>query len=182
LGNHQVATALLDGLSDRAIDEQFVVNGEVYDGTEYLNEHPGGAESILLMAGDDASDDFMAIHSIDAKRKLQQYHIGTLVKSSESEADASQNVSDVSSTQFLQPKVWKTIKLTEARRINHDVFLYRFSLGSDLPLGLPIGHHVFIRLKDKDTGETVQRAYTPVSEGDAVGSIDFLIKSVETDV
>jgi nitrate reductase (NAD(P)H) len=47
-----------------------VVNGEVYDATEYLDEHPGGAHSILLLAGDNATDDFMAIHSTDAKRKL----------------------------------------------------------------------------------------------------------------
>jgi nitrate reductase (NAD(P)H) len=37
---------------------------------------------------------------------------------------------------------------------------------------------VYVRLKRKDTGEVVQRAYTPVSKDDAVGYIDFLIKSV----
>ena len=41
----------------------FVVNGEVYDGTGFLDKHPGGAESITLVAGEDASEDFMAIHS-----------------------------------------------------------------------------------------------------------------------
>ena len=49
----------------------FVVNGEVYDGTAFLNEHPGGADSIWLAAGEpDASEDFFAIHSDDAKRRL----------------------------------------------------------------------------------------------------------------
>lgn len=46
------------------------MNGEVYDGTTYLKDHPGGADSILLMAGEDATDDFVAIHSMDATAKL----------------------------------------------------------------------------------------------------------------
>lgn len=39
----------------------FVVNGEVYDGTSFMKEHPGGAQSILSAAGLDSSDEFMAI-------------------------------------------------------------------------------------------------------------------------
>ena|ERR1700733_5937527 len=49
----------------------FVVKGEVYDGTDFLSEHPGGADSIWLVAGDlDATEDFLAIHSPDSKKKL----------------------------------------------------------------------------------------------------------------
>ena len=29
----------------------------VYDGTGFLKDHPGGAESITLMAGEDATED-----------------------------------------------------------------------------------------------------------------------------
>jgi nitrate reductase (NAD(P)H) len=39
----------------------FVVNGEVYDGTKFLEGHPGGAQSIISAAGLDATDEFMAI-------------------------------------------------------------------------------------------------------------------------
>jgi nitrate reductase (NAD(P)H) len=39
----------------------FVVNGEVYDGTSFLEGHPGGATSIIGAAGQDATDEFMAI-------------------------------------------------------------------------------------------------------------------------
>ena len=39
----------------------FVVNGEVYDGTAFLKEHPGGAQSIFSAAGLDSTDEFMAI-------------------------------------------------------------------------------------------------------------------------
>jgi nitrate reductase (NAD(P)H) len=39
----------------------FVINGEVYDGTPFLNDHPGGATSIIATAGQDCTDEFMAI-------------------------------------------------------------------------------------------------------------------------
>lgn len=42
----------------------FVVNGEVYDGTAFLEGHPGGAQSIISAAGLDASDEFMAIRKL----------------------------------------------------------------------------------------------------------------------
>lgn len=39
----------------------FVVSGEVYDGTKFLDGHPGGAQSIISSAGQDVSEDFLAI-------------------------------------------------------------------------------------------------------------------------
>jgi nitrate reductase (NAD(P)H) len=39
----------------------FVVEGEVYDGTAFLQGHPGGAQSIISAAGLDASEEFLAI-------------------------------------------------------------------------------------------------------------------------
>ena len=39
----------------------FVVNGEVYDGTPFLEGHPGGAASIVGAAGQDATEAFMTI-------------------------------------------------------------------------------------------------------------------------
>ena len=39
----------------------FVLHGEVYDGTPFMKEHPGGAQSIISAAGLDTSDEFMAI-------------------------------------------------------------------------------------------------------------------------
>ena len=41
----------------------FVHEGKVYDGTPFLADHPGGAESILIIGGQDATEDFNAIHS-----------------------------------------------------------------------------------------------------------------------
>lgn len=45
----------------------FVVNGEVYDGSGYLKGHPGGAQSILAVAGTDATEEFMAIREFSPR-------------------------------------------------------------------------------------------------------------------
>ena len=50
----------------------FVVKGQVYDGTPFLQQHPGGSDSILLHAGKDASDDFIDIHSTESKKQLAE--------------------------------------------------------------------------------------------------------------
>ena len=41
----------------------FVYEGKVYDATPFLEDHPGGADSILIATGADATEDFNAIHS-----------------------------------------------------------------------------------------------------------------------
>ena len=51
----------------------------MYDGTDYLKDHPGGADSILLLAGEDATEDFVAIHSADAKKKLSEVRLNATV-------------------------------------------------------------------------------------------------------
>jgi nitrate reductase (NAD(P)H) len=104
----------------------------------------------------------------------RQYHIGTLVKSSETRAT---EVADDPSAPFLDPKVWKSAKLTSVKRVNHDSFIFYFALSDpQRMLGLAIGQHVFLRLKDPLTGEMIQRAYTPISKNTALGSIELLVK------
>ncbi|PCH33007.1 nitrate reductase [Wolfiporia cocos MD-104 SS10] len=154
----------------------FVVNGEIYDATSYLDDHPGGADSIRLLAGQDATDDFMAIHSTDAKRQLQQFYIGTF-DNSDTHSSKSAIRSPLGPTHFLSPREWKRVILSEMRMLNHNSLWLRFALpGSQQTLGLPVGQHVFVRLRRKDTGDMVQRAYTPVSVQDAVGFVDFIVK------
>ena len=78
---------------------------------------------------------------------------------------------------FLDPKIWKSVTLSNVQAINHDSFIYRFSLPlSDGRLELPVGQHVYVRLRRKDTQELVQRAYTPVSKENDCGTMDILIK------
>ncbi|GAA5958088.1 hypothetical protein JCM21900_003582 [Sporobolomyces salmonicolor] len=170
----------------------FVVNGEVYDGTGFLKDHPGGSESITLVAGEDASEDFMAIHSLAAKLRLAEFHIGTLVAGEDGPVSTGEAVSSVPDPIFLSKTKWKSAKLVEISYVNHDSRLYRFALEHpEQPLGLPTGQHVYARLRRKISpedaehrgedkvpveGELVQRAYTPVSMSNAKGFLDLLIK------
>lgn len=49
---------------DGEVETWFVVNGHVYDGTKFLEGHPGGAASIFGAAGQDASEEFLAIREL----------------------------------------------------------------------------------------------------------------------
>jgi Cytochrome b5-like Heme/Steroid binding domain len=51
---------------------------QVFDGTKFLPDHPGGAESILMAGGVDATDDFNAVHSDAAKQQLRQFYIAEM--------------------------------------------------------------------------------------------------------
>lgn len=51
----------------------------VYDATPYLDDHPGGAEVMLDVAGQDADEFFEDIgHSQDARDELKKHLIGSL--------------------------------------------------------------------------------------------------------
>ncbi len=41
---------------------QVILNGKVYDVTEFMPDHPGGKKAIMLYAGKDASEEFNMLH------------------------------------------------------------------------------------------------------------------------
>ncbi|KAI0447373.1 nitrate reductase [Xylaria telfairii] len=166
---------------DGETEPWFVVNGEVYDGTGFLEGHPGGPTSITGAAGQDASEEFLAIHSENAKAMLVDYHIGTLDKTSQSllstdsEAAVPENAPprDV----FLNPKAWTKAILSAKTSVSPDTKIFTFELEhADQAIGLPIGQHVMMRLRDPVTREAILRAYTPLSPSNARGKLDVLIK------
>lgn len=183
--NHIVTTAELAAHADGEGPEPwFVVHGHVYDGTGFLQDHPGGDQSIRLVAGEDATEDFMAIHSMDAKKMLRDYHVGRLEVPAAGSTPAAATVeADVVELDkpYLDPKKWRATRLVSKQIISPDARIFRFALGGpDQELGLPVGQHVFVRVRRKDpkTGvvETVQRAYTPYSGNTQRGYLDILIK------
>ena len=158
---------------------------QVYDGTDFLEKHPGGENSITLVAGQDATEDFIAIHSSDARKQLADFHIGTLVGTLSSNSTHQEDGS--SSRCFLNNK-WKKVVLTNIESVSPDAKIFRFALDNpDQEIGLPIGQHVYVRLKRKFKAtnrenseaaqiELVQRAYTPLSRSQDRGSVDLLVK------
>ena len=137
----------------------------------------------MLVAGEDATEDFMAIHSADARKQLADFHIGTLVGTQSSKKFEDEETSG----SFLHPKKWKQVKLSRIEGVSKDTKIFRFQLSDAEELGLPFGQHVYVRLRRKVAhkerseivqGEVVQRAYTPLSKRNAKGFIDLLIKYV----
>ncbi|XP_034937715.1 cytochrome b5-like [Chelonus insularis] len=58
-----------------------VIKDVVYDVSNYLESHPGGAELLLEYAGKDATAAFYDFgHSSNAKNTLQSYKIGELIE------------------------------------------------------------------------------------------------------
>ncbi|XP_066249017.1 cytochrome b5-like isoform X2 [Euwallacea similis] len=58
----------------------FIINNDVYDVTEFLNEHPGGEEVLIEQAGKEATEAFEDVgHSSDAREMMEKYKIGTIV-------------------------------------------------------------------------------------------------------
>jgi len=58
------------------------VNGDVYDVTAWINQHPGGAQAILGMCGIDGSDAFNGQHGGQRRpaTELASFKIGTLAQ------------------------------------------------------------------------------------------------------
>ncbi|CEO58990.1 Putative Nitrate reductase [Penicillium brasilianum] len=156
----------------------FVVNGEVYDGTGFLEGHPGGAISITSSAGLDVSEDFLAIHSETAKLMMPDYHIGTLdaasLKALSSNTGA---MSDEPRPTFLQSRAWSKLKLSEVKTVSWDTRIFVFDLEHEKQtLGLPIGQHLMIKINDPDSKEAIIRSYTPISDTQMEGKMELLVK------
>ncbi|CCX12219.1 Similar to Nitrate reductase [NADPH]; acc. no. P22945 [Pyronema omphalodes CBS 100304] len=167
----------------------FVVEGQVYDGTPFLKEHPGGATSIINVAATDATDEFVGIHSESAKGMMPTYHIGTLSPAALSALlnPAAETPASVETpvttepieitTPFLEPKTWKGLVLSAKRAISSDTKIFTFTLPSaSQPLGLPVGQHLLMRIKNPVSGKFCIRAYTPLSTAETKGSVDVLVK------
>jgi len=166
---------------DKEDSPWFVVNGEVYDGTKFLEGHPGGAQSIISAAGIDSSEEFMAIHSETAKAMMPEYHIGTLDDAAKAalllDGDVETSTTGEPRPNFLQPKFWGKAILHGKKSVSWDTRIFTYKLEHpEQGLGLPIGQHLMVRLKDPVTREAIIRSYTPISEISDKGFMDMLVK------
>ncbi|KAJ4812619.1 Nitrate reductase [Rhynchospora pubera] len=164
-----------------------VVHGHVYDCTAFLKDHPGGADSILINAGTDCTEEFDSIHSDKAKALLDTYRIGELITTgytSDTSVHGGSNLSFLSTIReslkvpnvaLANPKEKVQCRLVSKTEVSRDVRLFRFKLpSSEQTLGLPIGKHVFVYANID--GKLCMRAYTPTSSVDEVGYFELLIK------
>ncbi|OMO81268.1 Oxidoreductase FAD/NAD(P)-binding protein [Corchorus capsularis] len=80
----------------------------------------------------------------------------------------------------LNPDKWIEFKLQDTARVSHNTELFRFSFDPSAKLGLDVASCILTRapLGQDDEGKTkyVIRPYTPISDPDAKGYFDLLIK------
>lgn len=169
----------------------FVVKGLVYDGTPFLDAHPGGSSSMLIVAGQEATDDFESTHSQKAWKQLEDYYMGPL-RTQDSPVNQDVACASMSGQGLLgrlwarlfassEPeapfltKQWQQLPLVEKITVSADTRIFRLGLPHpSMRLGLPTGSHIF--LKAKINGETVMRPYSPMTDDDTLGYVDFLVK------
>lgn len=111
---------------------------------------------------------------------LRDYHIGTLDSAAlavlaDGEIGEDEGVSPRET--FLRAKVWTKAILAEKTTISTDTKIFTFNLEhADQLIGLPIGQHLMMRLRDPVTREAIIRSYTPISEGSTRGKLEVLVK------
>lgn len=110
---------------------------------------------------------------------MPTYHIGSLAP----EALAALSNSEATEVPteprpiFLSNKTWRNVKLHSKRTVSWDTRIFTFKLEHDAQiLGLPIGQHLMIKLRDPATREAIIRSYTPISETNKRGYLDVLVK------
>ncbi|CAG8482950.1 2965_t:CDS:2 [Paraglomus brasilianum] len=169
---------------DNERDCWIAVGGKVYDCTKFLDQHPGGADSIIINAGTDCTEEFDAIHSKKARNMLSDYYIGNLENGNNvpsttplvTPKPAPFIQPSISGSTALNPRLWLPCPLVFKTHLSHDTRIFRFALPSkDQKLGLPSGNHIFIR--GSVDGKNVIRAYTPITRpDDCPGYFELLIK------
>jgi nitrate reductase (NAD(P)H) len=113
---------------------------------------------------------------------MPTYHIGSLDDAAkkaltDSEANATVDGTAEPRPTFLQSKFWNKAVLHGKRIVSWDTRIFTFQLDhATQRLGLPVGQHLMVRLKDPKTNESIIRSYTPISEINDQGFMDMLVK------
>lgn len=72
---------------DTEEDCWLVIRGKVYNVSSYLDDHPGGVEIVMDLAGQDATEDYDDVgHSEEADGMLVDYYVGDLNQDSKNKA------------------------------------------------------------------------------------------------
>ncbi|KAI9474233.1 MAG: nitrate reductase [Benjaminiella poitrasii] len=191
--DNTLKTFSLEEMAKHTTDDDcwLLYDGYVYDCTSFLKEHPGGAQSIILAAGSDCTDEFDAIHSQKAKDMLEQYRIGKIEQEPSKDAEEKpvakpttfvKNPTAVANEKlFFEPRSWKKLVLQNKEYLSATIRKFTFAVPDDVDqvLSLPVGLHVYMKLK-QDINDTsakpkmVIRAYTPSQV--KTKTIEFVIK------
>lgn len=154
-----------------------IIDGKVYNVTKYLDDHPGGAEIILELAGGDATREFTDIgHSNTAKNILESYEIGVCT---DYEPPVEIKTESIFHKFFawVFPKYYmylgtdkkqKPVTLTRRDQLTHDTIHLVFEIPDNMLLGIECGQHIMCHLGD------AQRKYTPIAN--KKGEFELVVK------
>jgi nitrate reductase (NAD(P)H) len=111
---------------------------------------------------------------------MQNYHIGTLDEASRALLkNAGETGSEAAAPRpvFLQSKGWTKAPLSGKKVISHDARIFSFTLEHrEQQIGLPVGQHLMMRIRDPVANAPIIRSYTPISKGTDKGQLDVLVK------
>ncbi|XP_009951161.1 PREDICTED: NADH-cytochrome b5 reductase-like [Leptosomus discolor] len=82
-----------------------------------------------------------------------------------------------SSNSELNPDTFTAFNISSVEQLTEDTYQYRFELPGNSSLRLSLGQHIVLR--GVVNGLEVQRAYTPISPGNAEGYFEVLMKCYE---
>ncbi|XP_039121146.1 LOW QUALITY PROTEIN: delta(8)-fatty-acid desaturase-like [Dioscorea cayenensis subsp. rotundata] len=123
---------------NKASDLWISIQGKVYDVTEWLKDHPGGELPLLNLAGQDATDAFIAFHHGISWKQLDRFFIGHY---------SDYRVSEVSKD--YQKLVAEFVKMGLFGKKGHGVFFslcFMFCLFVTAVLGVVATRNVWIHL------------------------------------
>jgi len=113
---------------------------------------------------------------------MPDYHIGSLDKESLAQlaADAErppETSGNEDRAVFLQARAWSQGILSAKEKVSPDSKIFTFILNhEEQAIGLPIGQHLMMRIRDQKTGDAIIRAYTPISDPKEKGKLRVLVK------
>ncbi|EEH18251.2 hypothetical protein PABG_00814 [Paracoccidioides brasiliensis Pb03] len=175
---------------DSASNCWIVINNKVYDATNVLSWHPGGASAILAHAGRvhlETTEEFESIHDDYAQQKLNECLLGVVTEKAREyiKKEAEENVKARTKggadkpESGIQRHKWTQVRFRKKKQLSADTRLYTFALPPDTKsLGLGTCEHIQLGFHFAD--KLVIRPYTPVRpvfESEADGTFTLAVKT-----
>ncbi|WOO80654.1 Cytochrome b2, mitochondrial [Vanrija pseudolonga] len=143
-----------------------VVHGHVYDVTDFLDEHPGGADIILRYAGKDATEEYEPIHppsaikeNLEPGKHIGQLIPGTLPEEAKAEEAAPAAAAPASSSQavvlaapepYVKPHLGEILSLHDFETVARETMTRRgwnyYSSGADDEITMRENYNAYQRV------------------------------------
>lgn len=131
-----------------------VINGEVYDLSEFIAVHPGGAKIVLHCAGKDASDIFNKFHAKDVFEKFlsEDAHLGPLIGEAEKAEDITNSGDEEERQERIKnkPPINSVYNISDFEHISKEILTPNawayYSSAADDEFSLRENHYAYLRI------------------------------------